>query len=166
MALKPCKDIGEQVHAKGRRSLRIETSKGAVAALVIAALGFPIASMAQPPGTAARVGAQGPSIRGDIGAPEGGNIVMHRLKTKQWTPTGWALFATAGGRSMDLSTLKGWAEDPNAGPRELAAGLGWRGRNVSAMMGYTRPDFGARVDNPHGARPQGLMGISIELRSR
>src|ERR1017187_5442870 len=116
MALKPCKEFGEQVRSTGRRSLRIEASQAAVAALVIAALGLPVAALAQALGLATLVAVEEPSVGGVIGAREGGDVVMHRLRAGQWTPAGWGLFATAAGKSMDLSTMKGWAEDPNAGP--------------------------------------------------
>jgi len=68
---------------------------------------------------------------------------------------------------MDLSNWNGWAEDPNARPGEMEAGLAWHGAALSATAGYTQPTFGPQTATyPHSFRPQGLVGLSISFHPR
>jgi hypothetical protein len=99
--------------------------------------------------------------------PESGYIVARPLDARQWSPSGWGLSATASGRSMDFSSVNGWAADPNARPGEMEAGLRWRGPTASALVGYAQPNYAAPVgDYPHGPQPRGLVGVAIVLRTR
>lgn len=83
-----------------------------------------------------------------------------------WTPSGWGLFATAHGQSMDLAGPRRWAEDADARPDQLEAGFGWRGRNASATAGYVQPDFGTRDDDhPNSKRPSGLFGLTVTFHT-
>jgi hypothetical protein len=102
----------------------------------------------------------------DSAQPGTSAIVMPRFGARPWSPSGWGLFATVAGRSADLTSRNGWAEDPNAAPREMEAGLGWRGRTMSATIGYAQPDFGPRIDYLHSPRSQGLVGFNFSLHTR
>jgi hypothetical protein len=107
----------------------------------------------------------GPPAEREIGSPDAAYPLTQPGASQPWTPRGWGLFATAGGRSMDLARRSGWAVDPNARPGETEAGLGWRGRNALAVMGYATPDPGAAINYPRIQPPQGVVGLNLALRT-
>ncbi|MFI4975003.1 MAG: hypothetical protein ACHP84_10735 [Caulobacterales bacterium] len=83
-----------------------------------------------------------------------------------WTHTGWGLFATAHGASMDLWARGGWLRDPSALPGEIEAGFGWRRSNMSALVGYAQPAFASGAARSVSPSRRGLIGLSIAIRSR
>jgi hypothetical protein len=155
----------------GRRRIDRRRAQAVCAVALTAAmmLGLPPPARAQgPPAPAVHPApvAAGREVEDRVGASAPNYTVSPHADTNRWSPTGWGLSATALGRSTDLWNWNGVSEDPNARPGELEAGLGWHGRDLSFMAGYARPDFGASaVHLPHSLRPQGLVGLSVELRT-
>ncbi len=147
-------DLGDLIQARRRAQ---------VAAILAIALALPLSAKAQTMGPVATLAV---SAGAAVGRTDGGVFPAPRLKTDHWSPKGWGLFATTGGRSLDLSRRGGWADDPNASLGETEAGLGWRGRRITAVMGYAQPDFGPVAEYPHSPRPQGVVGLNIAFRTR
>jgi hypothetical protein len=93
-------------------------------------------------------------------------------------PDGWGLAATVRGRTMDLGARDdGWADDPRVPSRDIEAGYGWRGRAVSALVGYDQHDFGPTsrqtlgpawrdAGDPHPAGDSGVLGLSLVVHAR
>lgn len=93
-------------------------------------------------------------------------------------PSGWGIFVTAKGHSLDLrSRGGGWVDDPRASSSEIEAGLGWRRSCFSAVMGYqqTGGDLGweavsdvepANQPGPREDGDGGVLGLGFILRSR
>jgi hypothetical protein len=93
-------------------------------------------------------------------------------------PAGWGLSATIQGRTMDLrSRDDGWANDPRVASRDIEAGYGWRGRAVSALVGYDPHDYGPgnqqsygpawrNADNSHAAGSSGVLGLNLVVHAR
>jgi hypothetical protein len=92
-------------------------------------------------------------------------------------PDGWGLSATMQGRTMDLRDRgDGWAEDPRVQSRDIEAGYGWRGRTVSAVVGYDQHDYGPKYEqaiapgwrdpnDPHPVGSSGVLGLSLVVRA-
>ncbi len=92
-------------------------------------------------------------------------------------PDGWGLSATVQGRTMDLGARDdGWAEDPRVQSRDIEAGYGWRGRTVSALVGYDQHDYGPKYEqaiaptwrdpnDPHPIGSSGVLGLSLVVRA-
>ena len=89
---------------------------------------------------------------------------------------GWGLYATLQGRSMDLQS-RDWADDPQAQPRDIAAGYGWRNGNAEALIGYDQHDFGPKrqqliapgerdPNEPPPVSSSGVLGFSFVLHGR
>lgn len=90
--------------------------------------------------------------------------ITGRFDGPEWTPPeGLSLSATGGGRSVDLLAGSGWGADPNARPGELKVGVGWRGSNASATVGYVQPDIAVPRQGHHGVATGGLAGFSISF---
>jgi hypothetical protein len=90
--------------------------------------------------------------------------------------SGWGLYATLHGRSMDLNSHS-WADDPRVQPRDVEAGYGFRSGMASALIGYDQHDFGPKA--PHAIAPGardpnepptvqsgGVLGVSFVLHAR
>jgi hypothetical protein len=93
---------------------------------------------------------------------------------------GWGLYATLGGRSMDVSTLHvsqlGWADDPRVQRNDVEAGYGWRRGGASALIGFDQHDYGPKPldvprrerdpNEPPAVSSDGVLGLSFVLRGR
>ena len=82
--------------------------------------------------------------------------------------SGWGLYATLHGRSMDLSSHS-WADDPRVQPRDVEAGYGFRSGLASALIGYDQHDYGPKRParhRPRLARPQGTANRPEQRRPR
>ena len=89
---------------------------------------------------------------------------------------GWGLYATMGGRSMDLQS-RDMSDDPHVQPRDIEAGYGWRDGRATALIGYDQHDFGPRTEQtlapgerdpnePPPVSSSGVLGFSLVLHAR
>ena len=104
--------------------------------------------------------------------------VEYPVKLEQPTgvePSGWSLYASMRGRSLDLSQpSQGWADDPTLQRGDVQAGYGWRADGATALVGYIQhgsaPQFGPKPpdDTPNGHRRDagGLIGVGFVLHGR
>ncbi len=90
-------------------------------------------------------------------------------------PSGWSLYASMRGRSMDLSQPgQGWADDPTLQRGDIQAGYGWRAAGTTALVGYIQhgsaPVVGLKPpdDTPNGHRRDagGVIGVGFVLHGR
>ena len=90
--------------------------------------------------------------------------------------SGWGLYATLRGRSMDLAS-RDWAEDPRVQPRDVEAGYGWRDGKTTALIGYDQHDYGPKYqrmvsytqrdpNEPPPVNSAGVLGFSLVLHGR
>jgi hypothetical protein len=85
---------------------------------------------------------------------------------------GFGVVANAGNRAINLTQPTTWSVSPDASVSSTQLGLGWRGRSLSAVVGYVRPGAGAQPDvnfaNDHtpSFRPRGMVGFGLGLRFR
>jgi hypothetical protein len=90
---------------------------------------------------------------------------------------GWGLWVDRGGDRIALHDIRtGFAEPMPGRSPSIQAGVGWRGSDVAAVVGYDQPE-GARPDAyaplsnarypgaPSAGSP-GVMGLSVSYRLR
>ncbi len=92
--------------------------------------------------------------------------VPHALTLALWTRSGWGLIVTSDGLSRELGARGAWRTDRDAMPGETDAGLAWRWRNLSAVIGYREPLARPIVGNPRLPDSAGVVGLSFALHSR
>jgi hypothetical protein len=116
-------------------------------ALVLAAIWLPLVAHAAPP------------------VPE---YDPQPVVTSAHAETGWGMFATMHGRTLDLTDRDGWADDPRVNSGDVEAGYGWRKGRAAAMIGYNQPDLGpghGSTFQPHAGDP-GVLGLGLVLHTR
>jgi len=89
-------------------------------------------------------------------------------------PSGWGLFASMRGQSLNIrSPDSGWADDNYVRKGDVEAGFGWRRNGASALVGYQQADFGPNEDyaptfGPHRSAHEshddvGVIGLGFAL---
>lgn len=99
-----------------------------------------------------------------IGPPSRDFAIAPHVDAGPPARTGWGLFVTARGHSMDLAANSSWTSDANVRGGEFQVGLGWRQDNMSAMVGYVESSARAPY-GPVSHSPRGVIGLSFALHT-
>lgn len=93
-------------------------------------------------------------------------IRLTPTRTAVRTADGFGLYAAVQGQGVDMTRPTELMNAPNGALFDEAAGLGWRRRNLSAMVGYMRPDGDRPLYVDEGQayrRPRGRVGFGLSL---
>jgi|SRR5580658_4055741 hypothetical protein len=85
---------------------------------------------------------------------------------------GWGTSASFNGQSVDLRDVGGgWSDETAFGPKDSAAGYGWRSGGSTAMVGYSNRDLGAppysrTLDLTHQVKDESrsILGLTFVMR--
>jgi hypothetical protein len=106
----------------------------------------------------------------DTPAPSPARPQLH--DTAGGADEGWGTSASFNGQSVDLRDIGGgWSDETAFGPKDSAAGYGWRSRGSTAMIGYSDLNYGApsysrTLDLTHEVHDQSrsILGLTFVMR--
>jgi hypothetical protein len=107
----------------------------------------------------------------DTPAPSPARPQLHDSSTGG-ADEGWGTSASFNGQSVDLRDIGGgWGSETAFGPKDSAAGYGWRSGGSTAMVGYSDIDYGApsysrTLDLTHEVHDQSrsILGLTFVMR--